>query len=389
MKQISFGVFTDIHYANPYGSGVTVEDVASVERQFTNLCIERKVDFAIFAGDRFLSHTPDDVSRLHADREQRYRNDSGIVTFSELGNHDWQGKTAHTGHSNRFAKELWPDIHQNLVIMDTPGTYTHDKVPDVRIHALPAGSEFTWDCYKIPGQHSKTGWDILVFHDLLAGTIIDVQSQFKMNTGMNRDSLDHPEFDLVLGGDVHIPQKIEFKFTRGGYIGSCIQQSRRDRGDSRGFVFFTLGERVDHVASITSEFVPSICPHFVDVEWDVGLNNRFPTSQEIEAIVQASYGEGCKGNIVDLVFTGPRLALEKIPTNYAKTMELELQARRVNPPTKVQPVVLTMGSNLTLTKTTSPEQDLDAFVKSGKQNLNGLDLERVLEKGNKVLEQLR
>jgi len=369
-------MITDVHYAN-YGTGVTVEDVRDVEERFTDFCLERKVDFAIFGGDRFLAHNPPDEIRVVAEKVQKRRNDAGVTVFSLIGNHDWWAKTAVKGHSNALAQQVWDTELRRLVIMDEASTYKVNHLSHVRIHALPASFEASEASWEIDPKY----WNICVFHDLLAGTVIDVQSQFVMSSGMNRDSLDRAEFDCVLGGDVHLPQKIEFKNTRGGYVGAPIQQSRRDRGDTRGWLYAELSEEKGFV----SELVPSGCPEFVDVEWDLELSNGlFPGADQIEEAVQQAYGVSCKGNILDLVFKGSRVQLEGMPKKYTSSLQEALGARRINPP--IRQATTVMPQEIVAMETTAtPHADLEAFMRSGKVDLGGLDANRLMAKANQVL----
>jgi len=370
-------MFSDIHY-HQYASGVTVEDVAAVERSITDYCLKEKVDFCVFGGDRFLSHTPEDWIRMYADREQRYRDDNGIVTFSLVGNHDWWAKSPTAGHSNRFVQELWHDVHPNLVIMDKPGTYEHVAIPGVAIHALPATYSFDWSYFKI----NPNTYNVLLFHDLLEGAQIDVQTGYRAPKGVSLSSLDHAAFDCVLGGDVHLPQPLPFKNTRGGYVGAPIQQSRRDRGDRRGWLHVTLIE-----GDFATKYIDAAIPRFVDAEWDVDTHNgQLPTSAEVEALTYERYGESCTGNIVDLIMSGSRSVLDNVSGEYLEKLRDELGARRVNPPTKRVTSSVVIATEAP--KAASPVAEFEAFLRSGRVSVEGLDVGRLLEKVTPIVTRL-
>jgi hypothetical protein len=390
MPLISLAAFSDIHHAN-YASGVTEADVYQVEEDITDFCLVRKVSFCLFNGDRYLSHTPKDDIRVWAEKSQRRRNDEGIITFSLLGNHDWEGKGVSTGHSNRLVQMVWPDLHPNLVIMDKPGTYRHPKVTGVAIHALPAGFErFDWSYFNfVEGEYN-----ILVFHFLMEGAQLDVTTGYRAPKGIALAELDHAVFDCVLGGDIHIPQKLPFKNTRGGYVGSPIQQSRRDRGGANGWLYVELEDK-----EFRTEFIESRSPRFVEAQWVIaqddvavhaeaagapGVGFSLPTAQEIEGLVQQKYGISCKGNIVDIVIEGPKLVLDEATKTWRDDVCNVLQARRVNPPIRKVKVPKPLTS-LPEKVSGTPIEEFESFLKSGRAPLQGLDVERLMTKATSVL----
>jgi DNA repair exonuclease SbcCD nuclease subunit len=361
--------YSDVHFAN-YSSGVSLQDVVAVDQAVTACAQEVGADAIIFGGDRFLSHTPTDDVRLEADRCQRDRNDLGIVTFSLVGNHDWWGKSSVTGHSNRFAQELWSQRHENLVVMDAPITYRHPKLPKLAVHALPAGTHISEAQFEL----LPNGHNVLVFHDLLMGAVIDVQTQYRAPKGLNIADLDDERFDCVLGGDVHIPQKLPFVKTRGGYCGSPIQQSRRDRGGDTGWLVVEIESDFSkpvQARKFQSTFVSSPCPRFVDATFD-----HLPTAQELEVEVNIHYGESCKGNIVDVFITGPQTMLDQISPEYSERLRIDLGAKRVK-------LVLKLIQNNTAIITTQLQQtsliaDYASFLAT--QQLAGLSETSLIEK---------
>jgi DNA repair exonuclease SbcCD nuclease subunit len=369
--------FSDIHYAQ-YSSGVTLEDVENVEKAITECAVKERVDLVLFGGDRFLSHTPPDYVRLVADRCQRDRNDLGIVTFSLIGNHDWWGKSSVTGHSNRFVQSLWPDRHPNLVIMDAPTTYQHPKLPQLLIHAVPASFHIADASFAIdPAKHN-----ILVFHDLLMGAIIDVQTQYAAPRGIHIGALDRPEFDCVLGGDVHIPQKLPFAQTRGGYCGSPIQQSRRDRGGENGWLLIELESDFSKSAQerkFSSTFVSSPCPRFVECGFD-----RIPTPEQVEEVIDVHYGDVCQGNIVTVFVEGPQSLLEQMTPQVQIDLEHALKARKVKLVFKlkqndVAPVIPVSSGSLLA--------DYEDFLHT--RQLEGLDIESLSSKAQDTIRKAR
>jgi DNA repair exonuclease SbcCD nuclease subunit len=375
----------DIHFAS-YSSGVIVQDVYNVEESITNFCVEHKVDFAVFLGDRFLSHIPSDEDRVLAEKAQRRRNDEGIITFSLMGNHDVKGKGNSSGHSNRLVQQVWPDLHPNLIIMDKPGTYRHTKLAWVAIHAIPAGYQFDWKHFDSINPEER---NILVFHDLLQGCQIDVVTAYKAPKGVDIRELDHKEFDCVIGGDVHIPQKLPFANTRGGYAGSSIQQSRRDRGGANGWLYVKLTGDASQSGGFSCELIESKIPRFVDFDWVMDeFHTRLPVPSEIEQLVQDKWGETCEGNIVDLIVTGPRWALDEITKEWLSSTQLALKARRLNPPTKKVLADSSIVIEAEKLLTASPIESFEQFLKSGRAPTTGYDTSRLLAKATDVLSKL-
>lgn len=368
----SFAAFSDIHYAS-YSSGIPIGVCANIEHAFTSFCVSKQVDFAVFAGDRYLSHHPDDESRIAADLEQRFRNDCGVVTFALIGNHDVWHKALSAGHSSRHLTAVWSDVLPNVVVMDEIRTYRHERVPGVAVHAIPACVEWADD---LLGRFEFCqGFNLLVFHDLLEGSVLDAAG-YKSPKGRKLSLIDDARFDFVVGGDVHVPQKLPFAKTVGVYVGATIQQSKRDRGGARGWLYVRDGKM---------EFVDSPIPKFVDLTWD--LDNGLPTAQEIRMEIDRVYGEDARGNIVDTVLRGSRAQIESVPLNWYEEIGNELGAFRMNTPV-FRPRAVEMVAKIEA-KCRTPIEDLDLFLRSGRASLAGMEPDRLLEKATSVLELVR
>lgn len=360
---------SDIHYATGYPGGIVLADIAAVERQFTNEAIARNVDVCFFAGDRFLSHTPEEWVRIAADLEQRHRNNLGLVTFSLVGNHDWWGKSPVKGHSNQSAQDIWADVLDNLVICDKPQTYRHHKCPDLYVHALPAEYEPDLSLYEF-----GPGLNVLLFHAAIKGALLDDETDYRSPKGIPVEVIDDPRFALVLGGDFHIPQRLPFKNTQGGYVGSCIQQTRRDRGEARGFLYIDTD-------AMSFEFIDSTCPRFVDLTFD--LHDGIPTPDMVLTKL-AELLEDPAMVILTLHIKGDKESLIACPD--LKPVMAPL-VRNLFAIRKI-PYTTTAG----ISTTTMPVDDatpytaqFEAYLKLTGVNLDGLSPDRLLEKAGRVL----
>ena len=377
-----FAAFSDIHYAD-YSTGVSVDDVAGVERAVTDHCLQNSIKWCVFCGDRYLSHEPQDYVRVISDREQKYRNDQGVVTFSLVGNHDLYAKAPVSGHSNRHLQTIWNDTLRNIVVMDEVKTYRHPDVPNVAVHSIPAcydWSEGMLDRF----DFQPNEFNLLVFHDMLKGSVLDHTTNYQAPKGQRIELIDDARFHLVLGGDVHLPQRLAFQKTNGGYVGACIQQSRRDRGNSRGWLDVTVDGTV---LRGNAQHIESPSPRFLDASWDFDHDGKdLPTAQDIARKIDEGYGDTAQGNIVDIILTGAREQLEAVPADWHRKLQAELQAKRINAPMKRGKAdVPMMRRAVTVAAQKAPLEDLQAFLSSGRASLDGNDPERLLAKAAPVL----
>lgn len=357
--------YSDIHHAALYPGGITEEDIAAVEERFTNIAVERKVDATLFNGDRFLSHTPEDWVRVYADKAQRRRNDLGIVNFSLVGNHDWWGKTHIRGHSNRQAQQVWGDLLPNLVVMDEPKTYRHPSVPGLHLHALPAEFEPDLSLY----DFSEGGIHILAFHACLKGALLDDETDYRSPTGIPLSAIDDPRFTLVLGGDLHIPQKLPFKNTVGGYVGAAIQQTRRDRGENRQFLLIDTD-------TMDFEFIDTGCPRFFDLHVSVE-NGQIDQNWVLQALQAAE--EDPARTILSIFVHGPRQAVEtyKVP-DMTGLVRSVMAIRRI--PSQKKKVSVVKAPEVT-----TPLESFEGYLKVDGVNLQGLSSVDLLSKAKEVL----
>lgn len=373
--------FSDIHYAD-YSTGVTVSDVASVERWVTEFCLANDIGVCIFCGDRYLSHEPQDYVRVISDQEQKYRNDKGVVTFSLVGNHDLYAKAPVSGHSNRHLQTVWGEFLPNIVVMDELKTYRHSAVPRLAVHAIPAC--FTWNDDLLAGFDFRVGdINVLVFHDMLKGCVLDHLTEYRAPKGQRIELIDDARFHVVLGGDVHLPQRLDFQHTRGGYVGSVIQQSRRDRGNARGWLVADFADD----GAVSTHYIDSPAPRFLMVTWDLD-QGALPTAQDVEELVDAQYDDSARGNILDVVLTGSREQLEAVPAGWHRELQVVLGAKRVNAPMRRAKAQALAPAVRVVSPQRSPVDDLQEFLHSGRAALDGNDPDRLLEKAVPILGRL-
>jgi len=145
----------------------------------------------------------------------------------------------------------------NPVIINKPVTCEYliggntDNPIDILIHSLPAGFEMDMSVYDI----DSSALNIFIFHDMVMGCMLDDQGRVLAESGIQLKEIDRPEFDLVLGGDVHIPQRLPFKNTTGGYVGAVLQRTRADANCERGWMEVTA-TRNKNSWNFDIDFVP-------------------------------------------------------------------------------------------------------------------------------------
>jgi len=291
-KTIKFVAYSDIHH-HEYSNGITGDDACNVEDQIIKIIQDRKCDFWIFGGDRFLSRNPLDISRKKSDSKLKIKNDLGIPGIIIVGNHDRSSKNPHSPHNYWSIEELYHNELKNISILDHICTYSINiNEINVNIYAMPAG-------HIIPEilNINTNGINICVFHDIIRGC--RYHTGMVATEGMATDVLDKEEFSIVLGGDNHRHQKLNLKNVDGWYIGSPMQHNWGDINNDRGCMFVEMD---DCGNILTHEFIKLSYPEFIKETISI------KSVDEIFSIKNKIW----KDNIIRLSIEGPREVLSGI-----------------------------------------------------------------------------
>lgn len=300
---MKFIAYSDIHYSKLGARNITIDDCKKVEEKVHSRALEWGADFVLFCGDRFLKREPEDEVKVKADAamftflEQYKTKKPGTEYFHLIGNHDWtaNNKEWHTSKSLRVAEALG----HNIVIMDEPKTY-YSKI-GAFIHALPAGYSFDFSKYDI----NTDFYNIFVFHDQVIGCKYDDDGKVKVQSGISLPEIDRPEFNLVLAGDIHVPQRLSFKNTNGFYIGSVLQRTMADANRPRGWSEITVS--LDNNKWKT---LADFCPtrnFFTRISFDVGPDTTYSDLRFDETLLN-----DC---LVEIKLVGKKKDVDRIADN--------------------------------------------------------------------------
>jgi len=261
-EKIKFLAYTDIHYSKLGARCITIDDCASIEAAVHKRAREGGFDFTLFLGDRFLKREPEDETKVKADRVMLNVCEKGRMPHFHLtGNHDWTANNRewHTAQSLRYT--------QGFRLMDQPETFGVSG--DCAIHALPAGFEFDFSKYTI----DRNLLNIFVFHDMLYGSKLDDDGKVSAQSGLSMPEMDKSEFDIVIAGDIHVPQRIPFKNTQGMYLGAVLQRTMADANKSRGWTEFEA-TKTEAGWVVDALFVPTR-NFFTRIPFNVGDTTEF------------------------------------------------------------------------------------------------------------------
>ena len=282
VEQVKFIVYSDIHYDRLGAKCVTIDDCEGVERAVykrfeENNPDEKHFNFSVFCGDRFLKREPEDEVKTKADVvliESMYeRIHYKRPHFHLIGNHDWITRSKQW-HTSRFFADYLSESNYVWVLSE-PKTIkyhmgTNDCPVDLRIHALPAGFEMDISVYDIDPK----ALNLFIFHDMVTGCKLDDEGKVLAESGISLASIDRPEFDLVLSGDIHVPQRLPFKNTRGGYVGAVLQRTRADANCDRGWMEVTATREASGKWDFDIDFVP-VRGFFTKFSFQVDANSKY------------------------------------------------------------------------------------------------------------------
>jgi DNA repair exonuclease SbcCD nuclease subunit len=306
-----------------------------------------------------LKREPEDEVKTKADEVLRgvYGGYAGPRHYHLVGNHDWTKKSLSWNTSTSLK---WVPY---VTVMDEPRTWAEPQL-NFAIHALPADHKFDFSRYQV----DPTQFNIFTFHDAVRGCYLDDDSKMLADFGVYRNEIDRSEFDYVFAGDIHIPQRLPFSNTQGGYVGAVIQRTMADANKSRGWVEVEA-VWTDTGWDVRTEFVPtrnfftkaSFEVTGTSVYEDIRIDEQWLTDQYVEV---GLIGE--KSN-VDRIANDPRWANYE---TYYTVRHLEL-ARTYK--MEEGEVIVDMSTSSGLL------EDLGAYLDSGFAELGTLPREGVTQ----------
>lgn len=308
---VRFIVYSDIHYDKLGSKCITIEDCEKIEKAVHNRVVEGNFDFSIFCGDRFLKREPEDEVKTRADilMFEMMKNRKSIPHYHLIGNHDWvtRAKRWHTSKSLDWRSETDCVSILDQPITTTCSMETIDSRIRIGIHALPAGYEMDINTYSI----DPDALNILIFHDMVMGCKLDDEGKVLSESGIKLSSIDRPEFNLVFGGDVHIPQRLPFEHTIGGYVGSVLQRNRGDANSERGWIEVTA-VKTEGTWKCNMEFVP-VRGFFTKFSFQVSDNTIF---ENIKIEEDKIFDTCCEVELIGSKVNVDRLANDSRWKNY-------------------------------------------------------------------------
>lgn len=286
MKKVEILAYSDIHF-HQYANGVTIQDVVDIENQVIDIAKERNPDFIVFCGDRYLSRNPTTETMLAAMKSLRRVASLGINVVILVGNHDRATKSPYSEHSFGIVP-LFSSEMPNVAVLDKLGSarYVTDTGATVEFHSIPAGHKLT----DADLDTHRADFRVALFHDIVRGS--KYVNGMVAPEGVSPAILDKSIYNLVLGGDNHQPQDLDFANTRGLYIGAPLQHNWGDYGSERGCVYATISD-----GKVDVERIPLKYPVFVKEEAVVN------SDKDIQDFMDG-IGDKWKGNIVKCTLTG-------------------------------------------------------------------------------------
>jgi len=231
--------FSDFHYCTTWPF-LRLEDFEAAAHRICQYAIEHKPTVVLFLGDRFRARQPKDHIRALADRQLRElagiqaRHGGRVICL--VGNHDRYSESVDSGNTYTTVG-IFQDVLSNVSVVREPGTTEYqDGGAGWLLHALPTG--YTYDATKLLFRPDPSRINVFVFHGLVRGAYFDAKGSVEIEKDaiISLADLDDSSWDVVLGGDVHIPQKFRLIRTVGGYVGATLRLTEADANDWRGFL---------------------------------------------------------------------------------------------------------------------------------------------------------
>jgi len=369
MKRIRFLAYSDIHHDRKAARCITLDDTVNLESQIHHYIRDGGFDFSVFGGDRYLKREPEDEVKVRADVAllSARQGERAVPHFHLVGNHDWT-KNDRGWHTSESLKYLM-DSDQYLFVMDTPESITCGNAV---IHSLPADVPFDMANYQVDPER----FNLFIFHNVVRGSFIADNSDAVFQDGIAVSEIDRPEWDFVLGGDVHVPQQIPFRNTRGGYLGAVLQRTRADADQERGWLEVTATNNGSGW-EVETEFKPT--RNFFHREtWEVGPDTKFEDIRIDERYVD--------DQAVEVKLVGDRKDVDRVAddpkwANYTDIM----MARSIEiiRDYKVQQKEAVVD----LTSSTNAVDDLGIYLGSGFANIGNLNQDKIFEVLQRMLQE--
>lgn len=344
--------FSDFHYCHSWPL-LDLTDFEAAHKRVCEYALEHRPDLVLFLGDRFRARQPRDHVRALADRQLRALADvqakhGGEVVYL-VGNHDRYSESTQAGNTYSTV-DVFRDVLPNVHVVAAPGTF---PLANALLHALPSGYCFDRDVFR-PDPNRL---NIFAFHGLVKGAVFDDLGTVIEDSALSLADLDDSAWDVVLGGDVHVPQRFNLTRTAGGYVGSTLRLTEADADDRRGFLDVALEKgKPPHF-----EFVEAGGPRIVTV--DLGLDRGgWPEPS------------GYAGVIVLATLSGPAKDLRTIKD--AEVVAAFPRARRVK--VERRPEQATPAFLPEISAASSPLVDALAYVRWADRS--GLDADRLQQK---------
>ncbi len=359
MTVVRFIAYGDIHHASQAARCLNLTDTLRVEEAVHQRVQEGAFDFSVFLGDRFLKREPEDEVKVKADRcLLRCLNTRPTIPHYHLtGNHDWT-RNNRDWHTSESLKGV-----ENLHIIDEPST--HSNAP-FAVHALPADVPFDMSQYQV----NTDLFNLFVFHGIVRGAAMSEGHTKTFTEGIDITQIDRSEWDFVLAGDIHVPQILPFKNTKGGYAGSVLQRTRADADKIRGWLEVTATQEDSGEWVIESIHAPTR-NFFHRESWDVGSDFNYEDIILDEVYVNdAAVEVRLKGDRADV----DRVADDERWSNY-KTLH---NARNIEIIRQYQ-VSEDAEISIDFTASGSVQDDLSLYLGSGFANIGTLPADKIFE----------
>lgn len=316
---------SDIHH-HRYTNGITLDDTLDIEEQFSKAIVELDVDYYGFCGDLTLSRNPE-AEVLYAVNEALINRLSTIGKLPRgiyiSGNHDYSTKSS-ISHSLISGIHQLKDVGYNIdtsVGVESLSIYASRANLETRFHCISADTNPTDEDKK---HHNKPvenpDISIAMFHNLVDGTRL--QNGQLVSTGSLRNYLDDPCYDLVVGGDNHLHQDLNFKNTVGYHVGAPMQHNWGDSGAKRGFLLAKIIKHSDGNKEVSVSLIetkhPKFIKHAVRCETAQDLGCKLPALPDMD------------GNIIRVTLSGPPAMFTGLSaTNIANSLQVSSKARSV------------------------------------------------------------